>query len=97
MELVLRSDYIDGIYNVLNKEKLESVRDPEMTLGKALDLYWNSVRIEGNICYKNCYTCDPEYDLDSLSEEDLDRKIWISSYDLDEDGYPICFAEFNDD
>ena len=92
-----RKDYKNRVFEVLNEEKLDCIGADDMTLRQVLDCWWNSVRIEGNICYKNAYEEDPEYELDRLTPKDLDRKVYVDSWDTDEDGYPICYARFDDD
>jgi len=92
-----RKDYKDRIFEVLNETKLDCIGTDDMTLRQVLDLWWNSVRIGDNICYKNAYEEDPEYELGDLTEKDLDRKVYVKGWDTDEDGYPICFARFEDE
>lgn len=89
-----RKGYKDRIFEVLNEAKLDCIGADNMTLRQVLDLWWNSVRIKGNICYKNAYEEDPEYELGDLTEKDLGRKVYVKGWDTDEDGYPICFARF---
>ena len=90
-----RKGYKDRIFEVLNEEKIDCIGET-MTLRQVLDLWWNSVRIENNVCYKNAYEEDPEYHLDKLTEKDLDREVYVKGWDTDLDGCPICFARFND-
>lgn len=93
----LRKDYFEGAYETLTAAKLKSIQQQGITLKSALDLWWNSVRIDDNICYKTAYVNEPVYELGNLSDADLDRLIIIDHYDYDADGYPICFAEFIND
>ena len=66
-----------------------------MKLRDVLDLWWNSVRIDGNICYKNAYAYAPEYELDGLNTDDLERLVEVEHrYMLDYDGFPIVYANF---
>lgn len=88
-----RIDYYKGCYYDLEIKEW-SIGNPNITLKEALDCWWNSIRIEGNICYKNAYTCDPIYELDGLTKKDLKRKIWIFNRGEDSDGYPIAYAKF---
>lgn len=89
----LREDYYEGCY--YNMETKESTLGKLMTLRELLDCWWNSVRIDGNVCYKNAYYEDGEYELDDLEESDLDRVVRVSDvYDHDLDGYPIVDVWF---
>lgn len=90
-----RKRFYKGCYYDMD-EKLWTVNNPDITLKDALDCWWNSVRIDKNIVYKNAYTCDVAYELDGLKQKDLKRKILITNWDQDADGYPIAFAEFID-
>jgi len=93
----LRKDYFEHGYVLLTDAKLDSL-GKTMKLRDLLDLWWNSVRIDDNICYKNAYEEDKEYELDNLTEADLDREVLVSYYcDVDGDGYPIVYAYFTDE
>lgn len=74
-----------------------------ITVKKALDLWWNSVRVRipaksETVCIYKCY--DGEYETSQLEkvlkcsdEEALKYSIELdNSYDDDSDGYPIVFA-----
>lgn len=74
-----------------------------VTVKKALDLWWNSVRVRiptesETVCIYKCY--DGEYETSQLEnvlkcsdEEALKYSIELDdSYDEDADGYPIIFA-----
>ncbi len=74
-----------------------------VTVKKALDLWWNSVRVRiptesKTVCIYKCY--DGEYETSQLEkvlkcsdEEVLKYSIELdNSYDEDSDGYPIVFA-----
>lgn len=98
MQLTYRTGFKQNSYKVLNDEKLNSIKNNNITLKQALDLWWNSVRIGDNICYKCCHNEYPEYELDNLSlKYSLNKKIYIYAYSVDMDGYPICFAKFYKD
>lgn len=89
-----RKGWIERGFEVINVPKLESLGQT-MKLRDVLDLWWNSVRIDGHVCYKNAYEEDTEYELDGLTEADLDRFVDVSNeYDRDLDGYPIVYAWF---
>ena len=87
-------------YKYMTDAKWSSLGET-MTLKKALDKWWNSIRIKVNdnitINYK-CY--DGEYDIYELADElELDEdevlKLQITlndEYDDDGDGYPIVYA-----
>lgn len=90
-----RKGFYKGCYYDMD-EKYWTINNPDITLKKALDCWWNSIRIEGNTVYKNAYTCDASYELDGLKQKDLKRHILIDHWDEDEDGYPIAFAKFID-
>jgi len=93
----LRKDYFEHCYTLLTDAKKDSL-GKVMKLRDLLDLWWNSVRINDNICYKNSYEEDDEYELDDLTEADLDREVLVSYYwDVDGDGYPIVYAHFMDE
>ena len=94
----------DPPYEYMTEAKWNSL-GKTMTIKKALDMWWNSVRVrtpkgmESHVftMYK-CY--DGEYDLSDMedvldiAEEDiLKYKITLDEeYDEDSDGYPIVFA-----
>jgi len=93
----LRKDYFEHCYTLLTSAKKDSL-GKVMKLRDLLDLWWNSVRIGDNICYKNSYEEDDEYELGNLTEADLDREVLVSYYwDVDGDGYPIVYAHFMDE
>lgn len=92
----LRKDWIERGYEVINIPKLESL-GKTMKLKDLLDMWWNSVRVNGHVCYKNAYEEDPEYELDGLTKADLNRLVEVSTeYMLDLDGYPVVYANFED-
>lgn len=89
----LREDYYKGCYFDIGSKDLSL--GERMTLRELLDCWWNSVRIEGNCCYKNAYYEDGEYELGNLDESDLDRIVKVDEdYNFDGDGYPIVYARF---
>lgn len=93
----LRKDYFKDCYILLTDAKKDSL-GKIMKLRDLLDLWWNSVRIDGNICYKNSYEEDDKYELDNLAKTDLDRKVLVKNWwDEDGDGYPIVYASFIDE
>lgn len=96
MGLTLRKDYEPHIYEIITREKEDTIQNNDITLRQVLDAWWNSVRIDNNICYKNAYKEDGEYELGNLTEADLERKVFVDFWDEDSDGYPICYAEFVD-
>ena len=89
----LRDDYYQGCYYDLDTKTW--TLGETMPLRKLLDCWWNSVNVDGNICYKNAYLEDAEYELDELKEEDLDKLVKVADeWDEDGDGYPTISAEF---
>ena len=98
--------YYEGCYRDID-EKWWSCGET-MTLKEALDLWWNSVRIEVPVndgkekkiyvCYKCAYTDkDGPYELDGLPKSFLKEEIYLSQeYDEDADGYPYVTAVFVD-
>ncbi len=94
-ELRLRKGYYEGCYYDLSTKEW-TINNDNITLKEALDCWWNSIRIDGNCVYKNAYTVDPIYELDTLTKKDLNRKILIKYSDEDGDGYPIAIAKWND-
>ncbi len=101
MELQTREGWYDGVQEDINKKKRQSL-GKTLTLKSLLDCWWNSVRLNGNIIFKNTYTCDPEYAMygadcgqyDISSDKDLLYSlVETDDYcDFDSDGYPIVFA-----
>lgn len=83
-------------YKSMSKAKWASLGET-MTLKDALDLWWNSVRIDGEIYYKT-HTGNYETPEDDIPEELLNRKITLwNEYDNDSDGYPIVYADWSEE
>lgn len=91
-------------YEFMTAKKMDSLGET-MTIKKALDMWWNSVRVRTPKGMEPhtfiMYKCDDgEYDLADMadvleiSEEDILKcKITLDEqYDEDSDGYPIVFA-----
>jgi hypothetical protein len=89
-------------YKWVTEAKWDSLGET-MTVKKALDLWWNSIRVRipeesKTVCIYKCY--DGEYETSQLEQtlkcSDVEAsKLLIkldNSYDEDADGYPIVFA-----
>jgi hypothetical protein len=91
-------------YRYITEAKYKTLGDT-ITIRKALDVWWNSVRVHydkgethGIACIYKC--CDGSYELTDLKDafgwsdkQVLDRLIEMEfRYDDDLDGYPIVFA-----
>lgn len=84
-------DYYEGCFEEINEKKIDSL-GKTMTLKEAMDLWWNSVRIDGGVYYKNCYINYGKYD---CPRELLNKMVKLNEeYDYDNDGYPIIYGEF---
>jgi len=92
------------VYSYVGKDKLSTL-DSVMVLKDLLDVMWNSVRLSGKgikgtaILYADL---DGGYELDldkhSFGEKILKMKVKTDdSYDEDNDGYPIIYAELTDE
>lgn len=89
-------DPVQRRYKSMSKAKWASLGET-MTLKDALDLWWNSVRIDGEIYYKT-HTGNYETPEDDIPEELLNRKITLwNEYDNDSDGYPIVYADWSEE
>lgn len=89
-------DPVQRRYKSMSKAKWASLGET-MTLKDALDLWWNSVRIDGEIYYKT-YIGNYETPEDDIPEELLNRKITLwNEYDNDSDGYPIVYADWSEE
>lgn len=80
-------------YEYMTSKKYDSIGET-MPLKKALNMWWNCVRLvfdnETYYCYK---CCDGEYELNGLDEAYLNVPVELEDdYDEDADGYPIIYA-----
>ena len=84
------------VYSEVSWSKFNSLGQT-MTLKDALDLWWNSVRIDGKGYFKSFENSYEDFEGNELDDNLLNRKIKLDDeFDEDSDGYPIVGAIFVD-
>lgn len=84
------------VYSEVSWSKFNSLGQT-MTLKDALDLWWNSVRIDGKGYFKSFENSYEDFEGNELDGNLLNRKIRLNDeFDEDSDGYPIVGAVFVD-
>lgn len=85
------------VYSEVSWSKFNSLGQT-MTLKDALDLWWNSVRIDGKGYFKSFENSYEDFEGNELDDNLLNRKIKLNDeFDEDSDGYPIVGAIFVDE